>query len=182
MRSFIVSFSFSFRSLLLAASRTRNASKRYRELVRIKGDNKRGGNETVVSERNEDRAISYRTPPSARKQFIPLHCSTLIRPRFSFHFSDSVPSPTEIFWSRLLRSPAPHAAYELRAKTIFFKDKKKKRKKKREVESNVTLEKNHICHRYDLSSLLYMHCHRYIYHTNFENLKESKESLVILKY
>lgn len=77
--------------LLLAASRTRNASRWYRELVRIKGDNKGGGNETVVSERNEDRAISYRAP-SARKQFIPLRCSTLIRPTFFFHFSDPVPS------------------------------------------------------------------------------------------
>lgn len=83
------------------ASRTRNASRRYRVLGRIKGDNKRGGNETVVSERNEDRAISYRTP-SARKQFIPLHCSTLIRPTFSFHLSDSIPTAAEIFWSRLL--------------------------------------------------------------------------------
>lgn len=106
-------------SLLLAASRTRNASRWYRELVRIKGDNKGEGNETVVSERNEDRAISYRTP-SARKQFIPLRCSTLIRPTFFFHFSDPVPSLAEIFWSRLLRSPAPHVAYELWVKAIFL--------------------------------------------------------------
>ena len=53
---------------------------------RIKGDNKSGGNAgAVVSGRNEDRAISYRTP-SARKQFIPLHCSALTRPTFSFIF------------------------------------------------------------------------------------------------
>lgn len=39
----------------------------------------------VVSGRNEDRAISYRTP-STRKQFIPLHCSALMRPTFSFIF------------------------------------------------------------------------------------------------
>lgn len=45
-----------------------------------------------MSERNEDRAISYRTP-SARKQFIPLHCSTLIRPTFSFYLSDPTPCP-----------------------------------------------------------------------------------------
>ena len=38
-----------------------------------------------MSGRNEDRAISYRTP-SARKQFIPLHCSALTRPTFSFIF------------------------------------------------------------------------------------------------
>lgn len=97
----VPSFSRSLSAPCSAASRTRNASRRYRVLARIKGDNKRGGNETVVSERNEDRAISYRTP-SARKQFIPLHCSTLIRPTFFFHLSDSIPTAAEIFWSRLL--------------------------------------------------------------------------------
>lgn len=45
----------------------------------------------VVSGRNEDRAISYRTP-SARKQFIPLHCSTPYASNVFLHLSDPIPS------------------------------------------------------------------------------------------
>lgn len=117
-----------FRSLsasCTAASRTRNASKRYRELARIKGDNKGEGNETVVSERNEDRAISYRTP-SARKQFIPLQCSTLIRPTFSFHLSDFIPLPLPKSFDLTCRcSPVPRATYEVRREKKDIKKKKK---------------------------------------------------------
>lgn len=50
----------------------------------------------VVSGRNEDRAISYRTP-SARKQFIPLHCSTPYASNVFLHLSDPI-LPAD-FWS-----------------------------------------------------------------------------------
>lgn len=126
-------FSFSFRSLLSTASRMRNASRRYRELVKIKGDNIREEETRLSCQKEMKTELSVTERRLHGSNSFRFNCSTLIRPRFSFHFSDPVPSPAEIFWSRLLRSPAPYVAYELWAKATALK--------KKEMERNVTLEK-----------------------------------------
>lgn len=102
------------------ASRTRNASRRYRELVRIKGDNIREEETRLSCQKEMKTELSVTERCLHGSNSFRFNCSTLIRPRFSFHFSDFVPSSAEIFWSRLLRSPAPYVAYELWARAISF--------------------------------------------------------------